>query len=245
MIKVLAIGNSFSDDAMRYLHRIAKADGIQMKTVNLYIGGCPLYKHYINALEDKAQYSLQFNGDDTGFGVSIKQALINDEWDYVTLQQVSHCSPDYNTYQPYLDYMAEYVRKYAPKAKLLIHQTWAYEQDSDRLTKELGYEKYTDMLCDIKKAYDKAAKAVDAVGIIPSGETMHQLLENGIKKVHRDGFHASLGLGRYALGLTWYHAITGNDIDKNKFCDFDEPVSTEEITIAKKSAKTAVSKYKF
>ena len=40
-MKVLAIGNSFSNDAMRYLHGIAKADGVDMKTVNLFIGGCP------------------------------------------------------------------------------------------------------------------------------------------------------------------------------------------------------------
>ena len=39
-MKVLAIGNSFSNDAMRYLHGIAKADGVDMKTVNLFIGGC-------------------------------------------------------------------------------------------------------------------------------------------------------------------------------------------------------------
>ena len=41
-MKVLAIGNSFSNDAMRYLHGIAKADVVDMKTVNLFIGGCPL-----------------------------------------------------------------------------------------------------------------------------------------------------------------------------------------------------------
>ena len=47
-MKVLAIGNSFSNDAMRYLHGIAKADGVDMKTVNLFIGGCPLSRHYAN-----------------------------------------------------------------------------------------------------------------------------------------------------------------------------------------------------
>ena len=30
-MKVLAIGNSFSNDAMRYLHGIAKADGVDTK----------------------------------------------------------------------------------------------------------------------------------------------------------------------------------------------------------------------
>ena len=53
-MKVLAIGNSFSNDAMRYLHGIAKADGVDMKTVNLFIGGCPLSRHYANIHNDAA-----------------------------------------------------------------------------------------------------------------------------------------------------------------------------------------------
>ena len=55
-MKVLSIGNSFSCDAQRYLHRIAKKDGVQLKTVNLFIGGCSLRTHYLNALQDAAAY---------------------------------------------------------------------------------------------------------------------------------------------------------------------------------------------
>ena len=47
-MKILSIGNSFSQDAQRYLHRLAKNEGVDMKTVNLYIGGCPLRSHYLN-----------------------------------------------------------------------------------------------------------------------------------------------------------------------------------------------------
>ncbi|MBQ7726439.1 MAG: DUF4886 domain-containing protein, partial [Clostridia bacterium] len=41
-MKVLSIGNSFSQDAQRYLHGIARADHTEMRAVNLYIGGCSL-----------------------------------------------------------------------------------------------------------------------------------------------------------------------------------------------------------
>lgn len=44
-LKILAIGNSFSEDATRYLHQLANAAGIDTKIVNLYIGGCPLERH--------------------------------------------------------------------------------------------------------------------------------------------------------------------------------------------------------
>ena len=48
MIKILAIGNSFSQDATHYLQQIAAADTVDMKVVNLYIGGCSLERHWNN-----------------------------------------------------------------------------------------------------------------------------------------------------------------------------------------------------
>ncbi len=214
-MNILSIGNSFSQDAQRYLHRIAKADGFSLNTFNLYIGGCPLSLHYRNMLSEQRAYTLEMNGKSTGFKVSLHEALLNRDWDVVTVQQVSNQSPCYETYQPYLDKIVEYVRLCVPKAKIAIHQTWAYEQNSHRLNVELGYNNHIDMFADIDSAYEKAFKAVNADLIIPSGEVFQKLIASGIKKVHRDTFHASLGLGRYALGLLWYSILSGNDV---KFC---------------------------
>ena len=166
-MKILAIGNSFSQDATRYLHQIARADGVDMTVVDLFIGGCPLHKHYVNMLTDDKKYSLEFNGQSTGFMVSLSEALLSREWDYITVQQVSHKSVDYDTYQPYLDELCRYVRQYSPKAKLVVHQTWFYEKDSKRLCQELGYTAPEEMLADIKAAYAKAAQAIDASLTIP------------------------------------------------------------------------------
>ena len=73
--------------------------------------------------------------------------------------------------------------------------------------------------------------------IIPSGAAFQELLLRGIERVHRDTFHASLGLGRYTLGLLWYKALTGRKIMDNSFCDFDEPVSAEEMRTAKQAVQ--------
>ena len=134
---ILSIGNSFSQDAQRYLHRIARADKVELNTFNLYIGGCPLSLHYQNILSEERRYTLEMNGSSTGFYVSLKEALLNRDWDIVTIQQVSAQSPYYDTYQPYLDKLAEYIRLFVPKAKIVVHQTWAYEQGSRRLHEEL------------------------------------------------------------------------------------------------------------
>lgn len=242
-MNILSIGNSFSEDAQRYLHQIAKADGVDLCSFNLYIGGCPLSAHYRNMLSEERAYTLEMNGSRTGFSVSLKEALLNRDWDVITVQQVSTQSPNYDTYQPYLDGLVEYVRHLVPKAKIAVHQTWAYEQGSINLHEVLKYNDYRDMLDDIVKSYRKAAAHINADFIIPSGEVFGAMLENGIEKIHRDTYHASYGLGRYALGLIWYKALTGNDVFDNAFCDFDEEVSPEQVAIAKKCVTEVIHRY--
>ena len=228
-MNILAIGNSFSEDATRYLHQIARSDKYGLTVVNLYIGGCPLSRHYRNMLSGEKAYSLMVNGHDTGFTVSLREALFNRDWNFVVMQQVSHQSTHYETYQPYLNELSAYVKKCVPGAKQVIHQTWAYEQGSKRLCEELGYQDQKDMYRELENAYRRAFEDIGAYGIIPSGELFQKLILTGVTKLHRDTFHASLGLGRYALALLWYKVFTGNQVAYNVFCDFDEAVSEENI----------------
>lgn len=101
-MKILSIGNSFSQDAQKYLRRLAQNDGVELKTVNLYLGGCSLRTHYLNALENRFNYVFEFNGENTGIEVSMSQVLSSDDWDIITLQQASRDSTKYETYYPYL-----------------------------------------------------------------------------------------------------------------------------------------------
>ena len=233
-INVLSIGNSFSQDAHRYIYQLAKSEGVNIQTANLYIGGCPLLKHFQNIHGDKKDYGLEINGEQTGFRTSIKEALLTKSWDFITIQQASPSSFNYETYLPYLTEVIAYVRKLCPKAKILIHQTWAYESGSDKV-RNFGFETYDEMFAQIKDCYSLAAKEINADGIIPSGEVFQAALKNGIEKVHRDTFHASFGAGRFMLALTWYKYLTNNSINDVKFNMFDEDVTEEEYKIAIKS----------
>ena len=232
-MNILAIGNSFSQDATRYLHQIAAADGVTLHIANLYIGGCSLERHYRNMLSGERAYELQYDGHLTGFHVSLQEALLNRPWDVVTLQQASPCSTDKDTYFPYIAELYAYVKKCVPKAKILIHQTWAYEDGSDRLYNVAHFDTAAEMFAAVEDAYAFAAQAIGADSIIPSGKLFRSLLDNGIEKIHSDTYHASLGLGRYALGLLWYRTLTGNSVAGNDFHHFDVPISSEDIRIAK------------
>lgn len=241
-MNILSIGNSFSQDAVRYLHRIAKNMGVDLHTVNLVIGGCSLEAHFRNIKGDNKVYAFEFDGEYTGFQLSIKEALISRAWDVITIQQVSVQSPKYETYQPYLNFCVDYIREYCPKAKIYLQQVWSYENGGPQLTGWTKYENTDDMFADVKASYDKAVIDSGAIGVIPSGETMLELMHGGYK-VHRDGFHASLGLGRYAIALTWFSRLTGRSVDDVTFNEFDEPVTEEEIATAKAAVKTVMERY--
>ena len=239
-MKILSIGNSFSTDAQRYLNRISRLNSCQIKSVNLYIGGCPLRRHYFNVLENEKAYDFQFNGESTGLLVSIKDALKSDAWDYVTLQQASTYSPIWESYEPYLETIAEYVKKYAPQAKLVVHKTWAYS--AEHIVNKGMAGTREDMYNALSVCYDKMAQAIDTALMIPSGDVVEALIRNGITAPHRDGYHLSLGAGRLAVALLWYSLFSGEDPYEVNLPALDVPTTDEEIAIVRKSVAEVLGK---
>ena len=225
MKKILAIGNSFSNDATHYLFKMTQAAGEEMKLANLYIGGCSLARHSFNAMARSKDYLLMFNSVNTGFYVSIHEALMSDQWDIITLQQASHYSPFWDTYQPFLTTLHDYLKEYAPKSELMVHQTWGYEDGYERLEK-LGFASHDDMFAKVQESYGKMADFLGAK-IIPSGRAIQLAYDQKLCRMHRDGFHLDLGAGRFTAASVWLETLFGADAAANAFRDFDEPVSEE------------------
>ena len=238
---VLSIGNSFSQDAHTLLHDLAKSEGIQLKTVNLYIGGCSLEQHFRNMIENKKAYTPEINGHSAeGFLTGIDEALTARQWDIVTLQQASHYSFQTDTYSPYIERLSEHIRKCCPQAKIFIHQTWGYESGSQRIL-EHGFKTYDDMFAAVQSAYAHASKCISADGILPCGAAFQYALNHGIERVHRDSFHAELGVGRLILALVWFGCITGEDVRNIKYNSSLVNITEKEHQIAVESAYHALT----
>lgn len=227
-MKVLSIGNSFSQDAHKWLHKLAQADGFNIETYNLYIGGCSLETHWKNHQENNAYYDFEINGNGAKRKISISEALKFEKWDVITLQQVSNFSGMFETYEPYLSSLAKIIRNEQPQAKLYIHQTWAYEIDC-RLD---GFKNYNnnqlEMYKRIIEATNKASSVINAK-LIPAGEVIQTLRDtlpefdykNGGLSLCRDTFHLSLDYGRFAAAATWLYALAARKIKITDFEDFN------------------------
>ncbi len=254
-MKILAIGNSFSDDASQWLHQIAAAGGVNVKVVSLCIGGCSLQLHWANALSEVSDYYVTVNGEETEKTLSLQEALESDDFDFITFQQASILSGKEKTFYPFIENLFHFVRAYQPDAEILLHQTWSYEKGFDRLSE---YQNSSDfMFNSIKAAYQNAAFILgglnDApVGIIPCGEAIQLARANPLfdtvcgdgnpLSLNRDGFHASLTYGRYLLAAVWYEVLTGKGIIPNKFKP--EGADDETIKALKQIAHKAVMMYR-
>ena len=247
VIRILSIGNSFSEDAVeQHLHDIVAADGAEVIIGNMFIGGCSLKKHLTNARENRPAYKYRKIGLDgrkvETKGYTLEEALADEPWDYVSLQQQSGQSGRYETWEESLPELFDYVRSRAPKkAKIVLHQTWAYAVGSDhKQFKDYGHDQMT-MYNSIVDAVNKAAKLTRIKMIIPSGTAVQNArttIFNG--KMTRDGFHLHKPYGRYTAACTWYEKIFRKNVIGNTYVP--EGMTPEQCLAAQKAAHAAVKK---
>ncbi|MBE6705074.1 MAG: DUF4886 domain-containing protein [Ruminococcaceae bacterium] len=244
--RILCIGNSYSVGATKYLHQIAKQYGDDIDACNLYIGGCSLERHARNIREEIPDYRIFRNGDWYGLpNVRIGDYINAEKWDYITFQQASYLSYKWESYQPYLTEIAEYARSYNPNAKFLIHQTQVCS--TTRCKRQFGISGRDEMYERLVEAYNNAAKSIDAVGILPTGEASQIASEKyGVidNLLYSDpGSHLSARYGEYMAGLVWYSVLTGKNVADDKY---EIPGADERFTkLMRLSAQEAADKYRF
>ncbi len=172
-ITLLTIGNSFADNATRFLEQIGESTGRPIRVSKANLGGSSLERHARHldlyrknndAPSGRPYKGWKSSGKDR---LSLVEALESEDWDFVSLQQLSRLSFKEDTFEPYLGQLVEAIREHAPNAQIVIHQTWAYRSDSElfqngALTQAAMHEGLTD-------AYDKAA-ARYGLKVVPVGD---------------------------------------------------------------------------
>ena len=173
-VRLLTVGNSFSQNATRYLDRIVEADGNTLIHHRCVIGGSGPDQHLakVAAHEKDPQDKAGLYGT----GRSLKQELVAVMWDVVTIQQASVRSHDAATYRPGAAELSEYIKKYAPASEVVIHQTWAYRADDPRFVRPSGKggepRTQKEMYDGLSDAYRTIAKEL-GVRRIPVGDAFY------------------------------------------------------------------------
>lgn len=246
-MKILSIGNSFSQDAHRWLYDVCKSAGIEIYNANLYYGGCSLYSHWNFYINDSEEYDYEIKAVPVR-KIGLREALAAEKWDVITYQQASHESGNYDRYQPFLCDLHNAVKEVCPDAKFYIHKTWAYEIDATHPSFINYNNDQQHMYKCLSDAYAKAAESID-VEIIPSGDVIQYLRDNtkefdyknGGLSLNIDGFHLSHGYGRYAAAITWYCKLFDGNANDVLFvpelCDNENIVSVIKSAVNKVLSK--------
>ena len=243
-LRILAVGNSFSQDAVeQYLWELFDAAGIPVIIGNLYIGGCTLERHFKNTVTDKADYAYRKVVDgvktETKY-VTMEVGLKDEPWDYVSFQQASGVSGEYETYEPYLRALRAYVRRRVPAtARFMWHQTWAYSADATHNEFPRYGCNQMQMYTAIVQASRQVMKEHGFPILIPSGTAIQNARSSSMGDVfNRDGFHLEYTFGRYTAACTWFEAISGLSVVGNPY--YPESVSAGAAAICQRAAHDAV-----
>lgn len=139
-LKVLMVGNSFSQSVLTYFPAIVKADPENsLKLGQCMIGGCTIQRHCAEFAKSEKDpnhrpymTNLKFPGRKKRLA-SLQELLKADKWDIVTIQQGSHESWRPESFV-HAKKLIGIIRKLAPQAEIVIQQTWSYSIDDVRIS---------------------------------------------------------------------------------------------------------------
>ncbi len=222
MMKILSIGNSFAQDTMTYLPEIATDLGEEFYFAYLYIGGCPIGYHYFNAVEELPvyRYSTNEGGEwEHRSRVSVKEALLEQDWDWINIQ---HGSKDGHCYTKPIFYnrlpdLISYIRSVAgEKPRIAFNMAWVADPEKEKVEMVDFFDndplKMYAALTAITR--DLVGKTPGIDRISPTGTAIQNARAMGLPELTRDGYHVSYGLGRYIAALTFLKALTDADITR-------------------------------
>ncbi len=243
-LKILTVGNSFSDDSMQYVYDIAKAAGIEKISLgNLYIPSCTIDMHLSNSRDKSAAYEFRTNTTgvwNTKKDATLLEGIEAENWDFISFQQQSGNSGIVSSYKN-LNSLLSYVRRYKERSEFVWNMTWAYQSDYENT----NFAKYSN---DQTKMFEAITSAVQSQilsnqeikKVIPTGTSIQNARTSYIgDTLSRDGLHLTKDLGRYIAGLTFVKTLTGKNIDDISFAP--SGVDDNMKAVAIESVNNAVS----
>lgn len=227
-LKLLMIGNSFSQDTVNWLPGIAKSLGFTEIVIgNLVIGGCTLNTHYNNSQSNSAAYEFTYYQNNSwtteSAKVTMQYGLRFTDWDFISLQQQSGNSGNVASYNSDLDGLVRYVKGVATNKnmKLVWNMTWAYPTGSGwfgGLYNNNQMNMYNSIVAAVQEKIvtnsefsliSPAGTAIQNGRTSYIGDDYRGDNENTVDEWNRDGAHLSQWEGRFVSSLTMFCTLTG------------------------------------
>lgn len=270
-IRVLFIGNSFTEDATAHLPGILAAAGVQnVRMTRVYHGGYTLPEYNGNfatpntcARRDCSIGDAQWSGNNT-LDSSLEEILVSDTWDIVTLQEHTGNRAGWSwpgvlqeAIGGLVDKIYSAQPKHRPTILYLMAQTYAH--DSYVLSTYFNNDR-SEMFSTVTGVVQQILSETCVDLVIPSGTMLENLrttsvnVSNGLE-LTRDSYHMDYGISRYGAACTVFESIiapcTGKTLDGNTYRyaqsstesgKYSTPVTDTNAPVAIKAAREACNK---
>jgi len=223
--KVFAIGNSYAASLLRQMPQVAADMGVELDLLVANIGGCSMEKH-VRLMEDPKldphdrPWSCNYSyADGTRPNLPqepwnfLRDAILADDWDIITVQQASPDSWRPETYHPWGDNLVGRVRALCPEAEIVVQETWSDHPGGGRLKKwglttEEMYARLHAACADFARPY--------GYRIIPTGAAVEKARAFGMMQKSVSDPHLNPS-GQFLQALVWTEKLYGLDVTKGSY----------------------------
>lgn len=230
-IKILGIGNSYTQDSMWILGAIYKAEKNQNVELGIaYEGGCPLEDHVKFYNDNEPCYQFNRYDPETGTWTTTKNMTLAEiinatDWDIVSMQQSSGKSGIESSYNSDIQTIQGFVKDglgYSPK--LIWNMTWSYPTEiPDGADNSWFYKNYYNsdqvymynMIC--QAVQNKIVPDDTFNWIMPTGTAVQNAKSSYLAdgELYRDTTHLN-DFGRLMAGYVWFCRLEGVPADSFK-----------------------------
>lgn len=210
-LRVLAIGNSYTQDAVWYARDILAAAGVDSESYSIYmvIHEAASLQYWWEQAEQNSEVNPIYLG---GAHMLVENGtlaeLLAQEWDVVTLQQSSELSINHLTFNPYLHNLIDFVQSHCPNPDVTLAWQMAWSYNDVVVPGLSNYERW--LLIANTTLEMETEDGIDV--LIPVGTAIQNARNTELdseSQLTRDGWHLDYGIGRYIAACTWVQSLYG------------------------------------
>lgn len=236
-LKVLAIGNSYTEDDAAYISEITEGCNIDPSTYCLYTltKGSTSLQYWSDMLDSGDTVIIYRNGGGKIIMPKRKHPMaeiLAQDWDVIVLQQYSSLAYNISSYNPYLRHLIDEVRRLCtnPQVTFAWQLIPAYGKDSPNNKGLAGNERW-ERIVDATLCMQQ----YDGINvIIPTGTAIQIARQSELETASdltRDNTHLCYGIGRYIAAATWVQTLFAPVYDCNiTNCRATHPLTAKERT---------------
>jgi len=210
-LRILAIGNSYTEDGTAYIQEIA--DGLKISRNNycVYsaIHSAASLEYWHSEISRNASHNITRIAGSITMDETAKKmkSIIKQPWDIIVLQQYSGDAINYSSYNPYLRNIISCIIQNCTNPNVSIAWQFIHSYKTGfSATYSNNYTRWKQIAYATAKMY--VNDGIDI--IIPTGTAIQNARNttlNGPNELTRDGTHLCYGLGRYIAASAWVETL--------------------------------------